>query len=97
QDMENRLEQGPAVSELGFAEAGAGFPDDQSMNDAHLRLERRENRGPRPQLSRRPQWAFAEHHVVAVERFEPAVQYLQDGLGIFLIVRRGPDQFTADG
>ena len=32
-----------------------------------------------------------------LERFEPAVQYLQDGLGVFFIVGRGPDQFAADG
>src|SRR5206468_12257028 len=91
------LEQRPAVAELGFPEPGAGFANDQGVNDTRLSVQRRENGGPRPRLSPRPQWALAQYNVIAVEGFEPAVQYLQDGLGVFFIVGRGPDQFAADG
>ena len=96
QDMQDRLEQRPAVAELGFPEPGAGFANDQGVNDTRLSVQRRENGGPRPRLSPRPQWALAQYNVIAVEGLEPAVQYLQDGLGVFFIVGRGPDQFAAD-
>ena len=39
---------------------------------------------------------LAHDDVVGVEHFQSAMQYLEDGLGIFLIVWRGADQFPAD-
>ena len=96
QDVQDRLEQCPAVSELRVAETGAGFADDQGVNDARLGLQRCEHSRLRSQPPRRPQCALAQHDIFAVERFEPAVQYLEHRLGVFFIVGRGSDQLAAD-
>src|SRR6516164_4909825 len=69
----------------------------QGVNYAQLGLQRRENCRPRPRLPRLAQWPLAQNDVIAVEHFEATMQYLEDRPAIFLIVRRGSDQLSADG
>ena len=97
QDVRDGFEQCPAVSEPGVAEAGAGLPDDQGMDDAALGAQCFKKSGRRPQFPGRSQLALAEHDIIAVQGLEPAVQYLQHRLRVFFVFRRDADQFAADG
>ena len=47
-------------------------------------------------FSVRSRCALAEHHVVAFHGLEPPVQYLQNSLRVFFVLRRVADQFAAN-
>ena len=80
-----------------FAEARAGLADDQGVDDAPLDAQSLEKSGRWSRFPLRSRRTVAQHDVIAVQRLEPAVQYLQHRLRIFLVFRRGTDQFSADG
>ena len=44
----------------------------------------------------RPGRALAEHDIIAVEGFQPAIEHLKHRLGVFFVVGGRADQFAAD-
>src|SRR3984893_10520297 len=97
QDMQDRLEKRPAISELRIAEPSPGLTDDQSVDETQLGSQGLQKAGRWPRRSGRPQRALAQNHVIAIQCFEAAVQYLKHRLDVFLIFRSDSDQFSANG
>src|SRR5262249_45675156 len=95
QDVQDWFEQRPTISELRVSEAGAGLADDQRVNDAALGLQCLEESGPRAWLRVWAQRALAQYDIIALQCLQPAVQDLEHGLRVLLVVRRGPDQLCS--
>src|SRR5271166_1089871 len=95
--VQDGLEQSPAITQSRIAEPGAGLADDQGVDDALLGSQRVEKAWLRPRLPGLARRALAQHRIVAVDRLEPAVQYLEDRLGIVFVVGRSTNQLSTDG
>src|SRR3979409_1457300 len=83
--VQDRFEKPPAISELRVAEPSPGLADDQSVDDTQLGSQGLQKAGRWPRRTGWSQRALAQNHVIAIQCFEAAVQYLKHRLGVFLI------------